>query len=421
MKRLSLFVALIALVSTVSPSVAQSATPLRVWVSPATFSPDGDGYRDRTTIVYNVPRNARVYIYVYKGATYVRRLVWGRYATAGNYYRTSWNGGTGSGLRVPNGTYGLRVVARFGPGLRYTLKYQGTIGVAAKNVASTGRWVGFYVPGAPFSTAPLTSLESKVSSQARVVHYFHSSQDNFDSAAASNAIQEGAIPMATMEFWRPGSGVGQPAYRLSRIAAGDFDSYLRRYADDAKAFGKTIWLRPLHEMNGNWYPWAGTVNGNSPSHFISAWRHIKQVFASRGATNVKFVWCPNAESVPNTYANGIARYWPGEAYVDYVALDGYNFGTSASWSRWRSFAQIFGPAYSTITKLTPKSIIIAETGCSPRGGDKAAWIDGMFGSIHFKYRRIRGVVWFNENKETDWRVDSSSATAGMFRLVSAVY
>nr|WP_285320774.1 hypothetical protein [Pseudarthrobacter sp. lyk4-40-TYG-27] len=49
-------------------------------------------------------------------------------------------------------------------------------------------------------------------------------------------------------------------------------------------------------MNSNWYPWSEQGNGNGPGDYVSACRHVHDVVASTGATNITWVWNPN---VPN--------------------------------------------------------------------------------------------------------------------------
>jgi len=277
-----------------------------------------------------------------------------------------------------------------------------------------GRWVGYYIPEVPTETASLATLETKTGQRAAVSHYFLGvAVESFNFTMADNATSHGAIPMITLEFWdfRKVTSL-QPEYRLERITAGAHDAYLRNFARDARAFGHPILLRPLHEMNGSWYPWCGTLNGNAPDDFVGAWRHIHDVFTQEGADNVRLVWCPNAESVPDTPLNEIGEYWPGEAYVDYVALDGYNSGAP---NRWRDFGDIFGGGYRDVTMLTNKPLFIAETGCAMVGGDKGAWIEEMFGELSSSYPRVKGVVWFNARKERDWRIESSPQSLAAFR------
>jgi hypothetical protein len=290
--------------------------------------------------------------------------------------------------------------------------------LTASAAPAPARWVGFYVPGAPLDVAPLSALETQVGTSAKVSNYFQNTSQGFTATQAGNAVAHGSIPLITLEFWNPANGVDQPAFSLKAISGGAYDAYLRQYARDAKAFGSEVWLRPLHEMNGNWYPWGGTVNGNSPADFVPAWRHIHDIFAAEGASNVKFVWAPNSDSAVGG-ANAISAYWPGDAYVDYMALDGYNFGTGTG-STWRTFGDVFGPGYATVTALSAKPLFIAETACSPVGGDKAAWIADMFASIPTRYPRIVGITWFNANKECDWRLECSPSSLAAFTAGLAV-
>ncbi|TLM74721.1 hypothetical protein FDW81_04725 [Pseudarthrobacter sp. NamB4] len=79
--------------------------------------------------------------------------------------------------------------------------------------------------------------------------------------------------------------------------------------------------------NGNWYPWSEQVNGNSAGDYVAAWRHVHSVVTAAGATNVTWMWNPN---LPYWGSVPLTGLYPGAAYVDAVALDGYNWGNSAS-------------------------------------------------------------------------------------------
>lgn len=285
--------------------------------------------------------------------------------------------------------------------------------VPVVNPTQGPRWVGFYVPGAPASMSPINQVESVTGADSAVINFFISDGESFPAPRCNSVRNADAVPLVTLEFWSTQNG------GLDSITNGNKDAYLRTFADAAKAYGGEVWLRPFHEMNGNWYPWSGTATGNSSEDLIAAWRHVHDIFESRGATNVKFVWCVNNDSVPNTSANQIAKYWPGDAYVDMAALDGYNWGTSTSWSSWSSFGSVFGASYNTVAGLTSKPMFVAETGCSEQGGSKAAWLTDMFSSINRTYTRIQGVVWFEANKECDWRVTATSASTAAFKTAVA--
>ncbi|WP_045729383.1 glycosyl hydrolase [Pseudarthrobacter chlorophenolicus] len=228
-----------------------------------------------------------------------------------------------------------------------------------------------------------------------------------------NAVRSrGAVPLVTWEPWAWGGGVNQPAYSLDRIAAGDFDAHIAQWGQALAAWGYPVQLRFAHEMNGDWYPWAESVNGNQPGDYVLAWRHVHDVVEAQGATNVSWVWSPN---VPYWGSTDLAGLYPGAGYVDVVALDGYNWGTSASWSGWISPQDLFAPGIAQLRELAPGTpILIAETASSEAGGDKAAWNTQLISYLAAQ-PDVMGFVWFHIQKEADWRINSSAASATAFK------
>ncbi|MGI8622231.1 MAG: glycoside hydrolase family 26 protein [Solirubrobacteraceae bacterium] len=213
----------------------------------------------------------------------------------------------------------------------------------------------------------------------------------------------GRTPLLTWEPWDPTAGADQPQYRLRRIAEGDFDAYIASWADALRDAGQEVDLRPMHEMNGNWYPWSAGVGDNTPELYVAAWRRMHDIFVDRGATNVRWVWSPVTYSVPNTPANALERYYPGAGYVDVLALDGYNWGSAKpEYGGWQSFGQVFEAAYHRIEALGPQPIWIAEVGSAPGGGDKARWVRDMW-TTAASWPRLKAIVGFDQDKEEDWR------------------
>jgi beta-mannanase len=136
---------------------------------------------------------------------------------------------------------------------------------------------------------------------------------------------------------------------------------------------------------------------------------------------VKFVWNVNGTSVsdiPHDPHNTIESYWPGDAYVDYVSIDAYNWGLhTPGVTKWQSANAIFGHAYRSVTALTDKPLFIAETGCSDKGGDKAAWIADFYSQMGARFPRVTGVCWFDTDKEEDWRIEQTPATLAAIQQV----
>jgi beta-mannanase len=112
--------------------------------------------------------------------------------------------------------------------------------------------------------------------------------------------------------------------------------------------------------------------------------------------------------------NSLEGYFPGEAQIDWLALDIYNHATQGAC--WHSFTRAFAEPYGRICDLAPgKPVMIAEIGCAEAGGDKAAWIREALQALSEKYKRVEVLVWFNVNKECDWRIESSPEALGAFR------
>lgn len=235
------------------------------------------------------------------------------------------------------------------------------------------------------------------------------------------AAQSGHIIQLAWEpwDWTSSQGTNQPAYRPKNITRGDFDNDIRRWASDLRDFGYPIRIRPMCEMNGDWTSWSGAANGNAPADFIPAWRHVHDIFAQEGAVNVSWVWSPNRDGSTAAAEYTFSTYYPGDAYVDYVGLSGYNWGTlfnSPSWiSKWENFTEIFQYSYDVFAARTSKPLMISETAAPDAGGDKAAWISDAFRTLPVRFPRFESLTWFNYIKETDWRLEGSGASLAAFR------
>ena len=72
-----------------------------------------------------------------------------------------------------------------------------------------------------------------------------------------------------------------------------------------------------------------------------------------------------------------------------------------------------------IARFPGKPVIIGEFASEEGSGDaKAQWIRAAFRRLR-SHPAVVGAVWFNMQKETDWRVDSSGAALQAYREVLA--
>jgi hypothetical protein len=169
--------------------------------------------------------------------------------------------------------------------------------------------------------------------------------------AAAFGTAVGVQPKAVLDFaatdswyniaapsWLISAHSGQPAkfelslpmlpdgnqYTLAACASGAYDAQWQKTASNLinQKLADTI-VRPGWEFNGNWYHWSAK---NDIAGFVGCFRHIVDTMRSVPGQHFTFDWNPNigANSFPAEQA------YPGDAYVDYIGVDVYDY----SWSRY---------------------------------------------------------------------------------------
>ncbi len=285
---------------------------------------------------------------------------------------------------------------------------------------------GVALDGYPITEARLRHVEKEIGASPDIVSFFlqwPSATDQFFQHFPRESLdaiwKSGAVPCVT---WEPMCYVNGREITVAwrKILNGTYDSYLFAFAEQAARWKKPFLLRFAHEMNIERYHWGTTKSGygpESPGIYKSMFRYVAGVFQMKGAENVLWVFCPNAESTPNVSYdpgaswNRIEAYYPGDEVVDILGIDGYNWGRTRTkarngWdSQWKAFSAIFGPVREKLRQLAPeKPIIIFETASVNQGGDKVLWIRNAFETA--EAWRMSGLVWFQVEKENDWRINS---------------
>ncbi len=271
----------------------------------------------------------------------------------------------------------------------------------------------------PWDTQPIDTFESHAQKKISILQWGQRWQAygeyfNFDAALMEKVRQRGEITL--MDWDSSDYGVSpkydQPIFALSKIINGTHDAYIRKWATDAKNWGRPFFLRFNAEMNGDWEPWSELRNGNSAGQYVQAWRHVHDIFAQVGATNVTWVWCPNTEkstTIP------LEQLYPGDAYVDWTCMDGYNWGGPPP--GWWNFYDIFKPTYDHILQIAPsKPMMIGEVASTENGGSKAAWItDVLTVQLPQNFPNLKAFIWFNViDYNVDWAIETSSSAQAAF-------
>jgi beta-mannanase len=331
----------------------------------------------------------------------------------------AWSGGeptSGSvstgGLNT-NSTYNLSCT---GSGGTATTSVSITVTSAVSTTKSIywGSWIDGDTYGgrgdAPWDSTTWDMFESHTAKKVSILHYGQPPmwEQAFAPSTASLVTNRGAIPLMDMS---------SKSVSLTDIANGAYDSSITNWANAAKTWGKPFFFRWNWEMNGTWFPWGSQAKQN-PAAYVAAWKHMHDIVAAQGATNITWVWCPNTIFTGST---PLDQLYPGDNYVDWTCIDGYNKGPLDGDS-WKSFSQVFQSTYNQIlTVAFSKPIMIGETASNENGGSKAAWItDALQTQLPNNYPKVKAFVWFNwpiyENSvNQQWPIESSSSAQDAFK------
>lgn len=259
----------------------------------------------------------------------------------------------------------------------------------------------------------LDAETAKLASKPQYVMFFRDLGRPFPRSVLDAIDKRGATMIVSLELWQWHGNHG--GSYLPDIIDGKFDAFLRKWAKAAKADGRRVLLRFGFEFNGNWFTWGG-----DPMRLVRAWRHAHGIFHREGADNVEWVWAPNVVSVPDKTENDMHRYYPGDAFVDWIAVDGYNFGKHHDvWHQWQSFGNVFDAVLDDFKKrYAHKPVMISEFGSAPgRPGARAKWIREAHRNLIAR-PHVKAVVWFNydkrREKEPNWRIDADAESLRAF-------
>ena len=282
---------------------------------------------------------------------------------------------------------------------------------------ASGAYFGISQPDLPVCARAIgTWSETHGGFRPAIVNWFQqwrSGETRFRADWLRSVQAQGAVPMVTWEPWRKPAGgfhdATQPSSRLARIVSGRDDAYVRSWARAAARYGGPILLRPMQEMNGDWYPWAVTTNGNDAATFVAAWRRIHRIFDAAGAHNVRWVWTVHAIPGVTPHFNA---FYPGSAYVDWVSLTVFNWGTAVGWGKWETFDQLVAPTYAALVRFG-KPVMVSEIGTVANGGDAPSWVRQTMLRVQTAYPDVKALVWFSYrySRWADFRLATPSATA----------
>jgi beta-mannanase len=229
------------------------------------------------------------------------------------------------------------------------------------------------------------------------------------------------------------------ATELKKWVSGATDVYGKSQSTHRRLYIRLNW-----EPNGWWFNWSPLygVSGSTTcaqlekaeQDYIAMWRHVHDRLMSVGLTNTDVAWVFSTYQIDATFAfpnlascgaaaNIIESIYPGDAYVDWVGIDGYAWCTTDTGKATDTPAQTFDPMVSRLRAITSKPLSVNEFGnstastiqtttyltgnvCS-NGQAKAQWLADYFAYV--ESHNIKMSLTFNsdiyQNTEPiDWAV-----------------
>jgi hypothetical protein len=261
------------------------------------------------------------------------------------------------------------------------------------------KYLGVAADGAPARMKAVQDFAKRAGKKPNLIEFYSAWGDQYEQELVQNAWDYGAVAYIAWEPFETS---------LKDIASGKEDKYIREYARSVRELNLPVAISWAHEMNGFWYPW-GTKK-TTPAEFTAAYKHIHDLFGEEGATQVIWVWSPNViNPMPKVK---LKPYWPGDDYVDWVGVIGYYAAHGPS-----TYKSLYGSTMTQIRTFTKKPFIIAET-AAQAGERKPADIKDLLQGTA-KRDDVIGFVWFNYDKETDWRISSGPLSQKTFKEQAA--
>jgi hypothetical protein len=143
---------------------------------------------------------------------------------------------------------------------------------------------------------------------------------------------------ADVSVWQGVLGQRQLALGVPACCGASAGSGGKTWADEANGVNDAHWkalgnrliavglggalLRIGREFNGNWYPWQVAEGGQAS--YIAGYSHVVTVLRGLPGAAFRFCWSPTL-GVGNLTAKGTESCYPGDAYVDEIGVDVYDW------------------------------------------------------------------------------------------------
>jgi len=183
-----------------------------------------------------------------------------------------------------------------------------------------------------------------------------------------------------------------------------------RWAQTIKARGGNVMVAFNHEPEAAPGGYRGT-----PAEFIAAWRRVVTIFRQQGASNVEWTLQMTAYAfrVKSSDARSINRWYPGDAWVDNVGGDAYNWNTCGEGSGKYNELKVLGDPVLAFARAHGKAASFPEF-ASHASGNRVQWLRNAHQYFLANQNTLSAAFYFNRpptvkaNNDCRWSLSTSA-------------
>jgi hypothetical protein len=288
-------------------------------------------------------------------------------------------------------------------------------------VPSCGAWLGMWPRTGADGVrtgdlqANLASLEQRADRRFDIVSRYYGWGEELPDASDAAWRDSGRMVLLDLRARHLVTGA---QVTWTEIAQGRHDAYLTRIAGKVKDFGAKVFFSFNHEPEIELEK--GTAVAGTAADYTAAYRHIHDLFAKAGATNVVWVWWVMG------FMGHVAWYpalYPGDRYVDWVSYDPYDFNTCRNAAA-ETPQQTIMPFLDWLNNsgiAEGKPVMLSEFGSHGGGADRGEWYRGV-GDLIKQTPRIKAIIPFNSQPRDgtcDFRLAASPQKWAGFQSMAA--
>ena len=269
------------------------------------------------------------------------------------------------------------------------------------------------------ATSAVTALESSMGRQLGAVRVYDLWNTAFPDSATRAWRDGGRTVVLSVKAKRTNGAT--VTWRSIADAAPGSTVYgeITRWADQVKSFGAPMYFTFHHEPEAS----TNTANG-SATDFKDAWRKVVSVFRERGVTNATYLWIMTDYSFWVKDRREASLWYPGDAYVDALGADAYNWSDCRAGvvNRWKSLQEVVEPFRQFGLAHPDKELLLPEWGGyedPATAGRKASWFrDATALFAKPGWEQFTGILYFHAVTSSypncKWFVDTSASSLGAF-------